>query len=88
MRLERGGGDIIIFMVPKQGPNLALVVDLDSLLLLRVGRGAGLEHEPIDSSEDQELPNKGHLSKYALCALNVVANNSLIQLMLMAPLGG
>ena len=51
MRLERSLSEIIIVVVPEQGPYIALVVDLNSLLLLRLEMRAGLEHEPVDGSE-------------------------------------
>lgn len=80
MRLKGRCGDIIIIAIPEQGRYVALVVDLYSLLLLRVRMGAGLEHEPIHGSEDQELPNQGHRIKLALCAIYVVAITSLTNL--------
>ena len=51
MRLERSLREIVIVVVPEQGPYIALVVDLNSLLLLRLEMRAGLEHEPVDGSE-------------------------------------
>jgi hypothetical protein len=61
MRLERRWSTILVMLVSEQGPNIALVVDLYSLLLLCVRVGAGLEHEPIDGREDQELPDERHV---------------------------
>ena len=52
MRLKRRLREIVIVVVSEQGPNIALVVDLNSLLLLRLGMRAGLKHEPVDGSED------------------------------------
>lgn len=48
-------------VVLERGSYVALVVDLDSLLLLCMRMRAGLEHEPINRGEDQEFPDKGHL---------------------------
>ena len=51
MRLKRRLREIVIVVVSEQGPNIALVVDLNSLLLLRLEMRAGLKHEPVDGSE-------------------------------------
>ena len=61
MRLKGRLREIVIVVVPEQGPYIALVVDLNSLLLLRLGMRAGLEHEPVDGSEYQELPRQRHI---------------------------
>jgi hypothetical protein len=47
--------------VVQQGPYIALVVDPYSLLLLRMRMRAGLKHEPIDSSENQQFPDQWHI---------------------------
>lgn len=77
MRFERGSYAVVIMVAIKQGPDVALVVDLDSLLLLRVRMRAGLKHEPINSRKYEEFPGKRHNSRSALYADALVASASM-----------
>lgn len=64
-------------VVLEQGPNIALVVDLYTLLLLLCMRvSAGLKHEPIDGGKDQELPDERHIFESALCAKVTVCSST------------
>jgi hypothetical protein len=71
MRFEVCGRGIVVAAVVEQGPYVALVVDLDSLLCARrvvAGRGR-LKHEPIDGSEDEQLAdNSRHVVDNSICA--------------------
>jgi hypothetical protein len=71
MRFEVCGRGIVVAAVVEQGPYVALVVDLDSLLCARrvvAGRGR-LKHEPIDGSEDEQLAdNSRHVVGNSICA--------------------
>jgi hypothetical protein len=71
MRFEVCGRGIVVAAVVEQGPYVALVVDLDSLLCARrvvAGRGR-LKHEPIDGSEDEQLANNSrHVVGNSICA--------------------
>lgn len=73
MRLKRRQVGVFIVVVLQQGSNVALVVDLYSLLLRCLRMRAGLKHKPVDGSEDQELSGERHLFDLALCAKMTVS---------------